>query len=88
MIARKKTGIEIPISDKKRLAWSTGDRYRFAAKNPSGSPKTSAKIIAASASSTVAGNRSLISVVTGRCDVTLVPRSPDAVVFRYAQYWT
>ena len=82
MIARKKIGIEIPISEPTRLEWSNELPCRFAAKKPSGMPSTSAKIIAASASSTVAGKRSRISVVTGRRDVMLVPRLPVAVVRR------
>ena len=46
----------------------------FAARMPSGMPNETAKIIAPSASSTVAGNRILISSVTGRNDEMLVPR--------------
>jgi hypothetical protein len=64
-IARKKTGIETPISDKNRLAWSTGLPWRLAAMNPSGMPISVAKSIAPSASSIVAGNRSLSSSVMG-----------------------
>ena len=40
MIARKKIGIEIPISDPTRVAWSKIPPYRFAAKKPSGMPTT------------------------------------------------
>ncbi len=57
MIARKKIGIEIPISDAARPAWSTPDRYLFAERKPSGTPTPIAKIIAARASSMVAGKR-------------------------------
>ena len=39
MIARKKIGIETPISETKRLAWSTELPWRFAATNPSGMPR-------------------------------------------------
>ena len=39
------------------------------------------------ASSIVAGKRCFSSSVTGRRVVTLVPRSPLAVVFTYSQYW-
>ena len=88
MIARKKIGMEIPMSEATRLAWSKALPYRFAAKNPSGTPKLTAKIIAATASSTVAGNRALISATTVRREATLTPRSPLAVVFRYDQYCT
>src|SRR5690242_4864963 len=88
MIARKKTGIEIPISEANRDKWSNHDPYRFAARNPSGIPKQPAKIIAATASSTVAGKRSEISEVTVRRSELLTPRSPERVVFTYAQYCT
>ena len=59
MIARKKTGIEMPSSDATRLKWSKKPPWRLAAKKPSGIPTTIAKSIAATASSTVAGKRSL-----------------------------
>ena len=86
---RKKIGIEIPISDASRLPWSKAEPYRFAARKPSGTPKTTAKIIAPSASSTVAGKRILISSVTGRKDLMLVPRLRCTTVSsRYRQYWT
>ena len=71
---RKKIGIEIPISEASRLPWSKAEPYLFAARKPSGTPNATAKIIAPSASSTVAGKRILISSVTGRKDVMLVPR--------------
>ena len=58
MIARKKIGIEIPIRDATRLVWSIHVPYCFAAMKPKGMPKTIAKSIAPTASSTVAGNRS------------------------------
>ncbi len=58
---RKKIGIEIPIRDATRLARSNHDPYRFADQKPSGIPIASAKAIAASASSTVAGKRWPIS---------------------------
>ena len=75
MIARKKIGIETPISDTTRLPWSNHVPWRFAAMKPSGTPTKTAKIPAANASSIVAGNRSRISVVIGRRDAMLVPRS-------------
>ena len=50
-------GTEIPIRETNRLPWSSGPPYRFAAMNPSGMPSETANNIAASASSTVAGNR-------------------------------
>ena len=81
MIARKKIGIEIPINDAKRLVWSIQVPYFFAAMNPSGIPKMVAKSIAPTASSTVAGNRSLSSSITGTRVCELVPRSPSAVCF-------
>jgi len=80
MIARKKIGIEIPISEPTRLRWSKTPPYRFAAKKPSGRPMPTAKIIAAKASSIVAGKRRLISEVTVRRDEMLVPRSPSTTV--------
>ena len=54
---RKKIGIEIPIRETTRLLRSNHEPYFFAAKKPSGTPRTSANIIAASASSIVAGKR-------------------------------
>jgi hypothetical protein len=54
---RKKIGIEIPIREMTRLLRSNHEPYFFAAKKPSGIPKTSANIIADSASSIVAGKR-------------------------------
>ncbi len=80
MIARKKIGIETPISDSTRLAWSNGVPYRFAAMNPSGIPTSTAKIPAATASSIVAGNRSRSSSVISRREAMLVPRSPLEIV--------
>ena len=79
-------GIETPISETKRLAWSTDFPWRFAATKPSGMPRKVAKIIAPNASSIVAGNRSRISSVIGRREAMLVPRSPDPIVWRYRQY--
>ena len=66
MIARKKIGIETPISETNRLAWSTDFPWRFAAMKPSGMPRKVAKIMALNASSIVAGKRSRISSVIGR----------------------
>ena len=82
MSARKKIGIETPISERKRLAWSIGLPWRLAARNPSGMPMKVAKSIAPIASSIVAGNRSVISSVIGRRDAMLVPRSPEPIVCR------
>jgi hypothetical protein len=79
-IARKKIGIETPSNEASRLPWSTSVPYRFAAMNPSGIPSTIEKNIAASASSIVAGNRSLSSSETGRRERMLVPKSPEATV--------
>ena len=44
--ARKKIGIEIPISETTSVAWSNGRPCYLAARNPSGMPTPSAKIIA------------------------------------------
>ena len=82
MMARKKIGIEIPISDATRLMWSKSPPCRLAAMKPSGTPARTANSIAASASSTVAGKRCLISAVTRRREATLTPRSPWTVVLR------
>ena len=82
MIARKKIGIEIPIREPTKLAWSNGAPVAVSRRRSrAGCPGADAKIIAANASSTVAGKRSLISVVTGRREAMLMPRSPEAVVF-------
>ncbi len=75
-------GIETPIKDKKRLAWSTAPPWRLAAIKPSGMPIRVANSIAEIASSTVAGNRSWISSVIGRRERMLVPRSPEPTVWR------
>ena len=80
--ARKKIGIEMPISEPTSDKWSNTDPYHFAARNPSGRPTPSAKIIATMASWRVAGKRCLISLMTERLEAMLCPRSPDAVVFR------
>jgi hypothetical protein len=80
--ARKKIGIEIPINDPIRLRLSKIPPCLFAARNPSGKPMPIATIIAATASSIVAGKRFPISDVIVRCDAMLVPRSPSSVVFR------
>jgi hypothetical protein len=87
-IARKKIGIETPISERNRLLWSNTPPFHFAAKKPSGIPKRIEKNIAARPSSTVAGNLSLISSVTKRCVAELTPKSSLAVVWTYFQYWT
>src|SRR5215208_1081812 len=84
--ARKKIGIEIPISEMNRLRWSNQLPCHFAAKNPRGIPTPNATIIAARASWTVAGKRWPISLLTDRRDAMLTPRSPWTVVFRYDQY--
>ena len=65
MIARKKIGIEIPSNDASRLVWSIQLPCRLAAMNPSGTPSTNEKIIAAKASSSVAGKRCWNSSTTG-----------------------
>ncbi len=88
MIARKKIGIEIPISEPTRLRWSKSFPCLFAARKPRGMPSVPATSIAATASSNVAGNRCLISYQICRCEATEVPRSRCTTVFRYAQYWT
>ncbi len=74
-MARKKIGIEIPSRDAKRLVWSIQVPYFFAAMNPSGMPKSVAKSIAPTASSTVAGKRRLSSSVIAWRLWLLVPRS-------------
>ena len=80
--ARKKIGMEIPISDATRDKWSNAEPCHLAARNPSGKPTPRAKIIATIASCRVAGKRCLISLVTERREAMLCPRSPDAVAFR------
>ena len=83
MMARKKIGIEIPISDATRLVWSIHVPYCFAAMNPSGIPKMVAKSIAPTASSTVAGNRSLSSSVhRARACASSCRGRPRPCVFR------
>src|ERR1700693_3681527 len=89
MMARKKTGIETPISDKNRLAWSKRRPCLFAAKTPIGTPTPTAKISAAIVSSRVAGNRCLISSATLRWVAIELPKSacPHALsCLRYCLY--
>ena len=54
---RKKIGMLIPMSETTVPPWSTHVPRRFAVRMPSGIPIVSAKIMAESASSIVAGNR-------------------------------
>ena len=56
----------MPSSDPAMDRWSAGPLTRLAARKPSGMPRPMAKIMAASDSSTVAGNRRRISVLTDR----------------------
>jgi hypothetical protein len=87
-IARKKIGIDIPRRDTTRLPWSIAVPWRLAAMKPSGTPRTIEKIIAATASSTVAGKRCFSSSITGRRLVIESPKSNEIEFFRNRQYWT
>ena len=58
------------------------------AHKPSGRPKTTAMIVATTASSTVAGMRCKISCTAGMLEANDLPRSPLSAAVRKCQYCT
>ena len=65
-VPSQKLGSESPMSPPMRATTSARERGRMAERSPSGSPIATAMSVAAAASSSVAGKRSVISTRTGR----------------------
>ena len=68
--------MECPDRLKSRTAWSTALPCRLAAQTPSGTPISTARMIATVASSKVAGKKLAMSRVTVLEVITDRPRSP------------
>ena len=86
MMPSQKLGIEMPKKPNVEPRLSAQEFGLAPAQTPSGMPARSAINIEAIASSTVAGSRSPIRLMTGSAYLNDMPRSPDKTLARNRRY--
>jgi hypothetical protein len=88
IIASQKIGMLIPVSARTEVILSSIEYCLTAEITPTGTPTRTAIDMANAVSSSVAGNRTRSSVVTGRPVTMDSPRSPVIASLRNSPYWT